>query len=833
VQLADLDNDGWVDAFFTNGAPRDDMNADYMEAATKTRASQGTEAFFQALRSIPSAPDANLAFRNTGDLQFENVSESWGLNQPSVSFGVSIADLDRDGDLDLVVNNLDEPAAIYRNDGVGNHRAIFRLHGVADNRFGIGALVRVSTASTTQVRRLMLARGFMSSNDPALHFGFGEDDAILSLEIEWPNGTLQRFENLPADRLFDITQPRDATSDHDAIPSTAHDSQLPHDTQSPHATQFIEVSDEFGLSFTHRERDFDDYALQPLLPGKLSQLGPGVAVADIDDDGDTDLFVGGAAGQASAMYVNNGTTGFDRVLGAWVADTISEDMAPLFFDADGDGDLDLYVTSGGVEHAAGAAALRDRLYLNDGDGTFAPAPEKTLADVRTSTGCVTAADFDRDGDLDLFVGGRVIAGKYPLAPKSYLLRNDAGQFVDVTDTWAPGLRSVGMVTSALWSDVDGDAQIDLLLTLEWGAVQLFHNQGTAFSDHTREAGLEKLQGWWNAIAGGDLDHDGDIDYVVMNCGLNTKYGAPTTSSPTMLFYGDMEGDGDIHLIEAKSGKEGLLPVRGRSCSSSAMPFIANAFPTYHSFASATLEQIYDPERLRDAKTMRATTLASGILRNDGAGHFTWQPLPRLAQISPGFGVVMSDLNGDGNTDIYTVQNSFTREPETGLWAGGLSILLAGDAAGNVTPVGADRSGLVVPGDAKGLALVDIDRDGWPDLVVTQNNNRTLTFRNQGVAGRRSLSIALRGPKGNPTAVGARITFEPKTPQQQTVEIHAGSGYLSQSTSEVFFGVGEHLGSFSVSITWPDGLTSTHVAELGANNTFTFDHPELASPRSGG
>ncbi len=826
VQLSDLDNDGWVDAFFTNGAPRDDTNPDHMQTAARRRAEGGEDAFAQALAAIPAAPDANLAFRNTGAWAFENVSRDWGLAHAGVSFGVSLADLDGDGDLDGVVNNLNEPATVYRNEGPTRHRLLIRLRGTTSNAYGIGARISVETASTQQQRRMLLTRGYMSSNDPVVHFGLGNDEVVRSLQVDWPSGRTQRFENLAANHLYEVTEPEaDPSGDARVRPT-------PVVTTAALRAQFEEVSHAVGLDHVHQERLFDDYAAQALLPGKLSQQGPGIAVGDVDADGDADVFIAGAAGQAGALFLDEGTRGFVRVPGAWMHELPREDLAPLFFDADGDDDLDLFVTSGSIEHPTGDARLRDRLYLNDGTGTFTLAPGRLGWDAAESSGCVAAADFDRDGDLDLFVGGRALPGRYPESPRSFLLRNEPTGFVDVTDTWAPGLRDAGMVTSALWSDADGDTRVDLLVCVEWGPVRLFRNTGTRLAERTQEAGLADRTGWWNALAGGDLDHDGDVDYVVLNCGLNTKYGKPTPEKPAVLFYGDMDRSGRPQLIEAKSAPEGLLPVRGRSCSSASMPFIRDAFPTYHSFASAVLSEIYDPLRLQAALSLRATTLASGVLWNDGAGRFTWRALPTWVQVSPGYGVAVGDFDADGASDIYLVQNSFTREPETGVWAGGLSVWLAGDGRGGFSPVGADRSGLVVPGDAKGLAVLDLDHDGWPDFVVTQNDGRTLAFRNRRVAGRRSVAVHLRGPRGNPTAVGARVVAQPDTPEQQLREQHAGSGYLSQSSDALFFGFPAAREGGTFAVVWPDGRRSTHEVRWGAEHGVHLEHPDRVASRSG-
>ncbi|MCH8992044.1 MAG: CRTAC1 family protein [Acidobacteria bacterium] len=553
---------------------------------------------------------------------------------------------------------------------------------------------------------------------------------------------------------------------------------------------------------------------------------------DADGDGYEDLFIGGAAGQAGRLFLASRSGRFSGPKpGPWDEDRLSEDMAPLWLDVDSDGDLDLYVTSGGVECKAGDAVLRDRLYLNDGTGHFTKAPADTLPDVADSSSVAVAADFDGDGDVDLFVGGRVIPGQYPLTPFSRLLRNDDGRFTDITEDAAPGLKQVGLVTGALWSDADGDGRVDLLLTLEWGPVQLWHNTGGRLEDHTAEAGLANISGWWNGITGCDLDKDGDIDYVVTNFGLNTKYHA-SPKEPALLYYGDLDGTGKMRIVEAAHEEHVLYPVRGRSCSSAAMPFIERKFPNFASFAKSDLGGIYTPQALAGVHKFEATHLRSAVLVNSGEARFEMKPLPRLAQAAPGFGVVATDFDGDSNPDVCIAQNFFSPQPETGRMDGGLSLLLRGDGRGALSPTSAAASGLVVPGDAKGLAVCDLNRDGWPDLAMTQNDGPLLIFINAGAvetsptaasaaepltrAGapatiKRMLAVRLRGRPGNPTALGARVSLVRGDGTRQTAEVYGGSGYLSQSTSWLFFGLGEEEGPQQLIVTWPDGKRSSHTS----------------------
>ncbi len=810
VKFGDLDNDGWVDLYVTNGTSNHSFDPDLtaqLQTLGASLTSQGIsdpkalwELQWRLYRTVPPRREAHLAFRNRGDLRFEETGAAWGLRHEGIAFGAAYGDLDRDGDLDLVVNNVDDPASVYRNRGSAGHRVLLELEGTSSNRFGLGAAVTLQTAAGRQVRWLTTTRGYMSADEPIIHFGLGDQATIETLKVRWPSGRVQRFSNLAADRLYQITEP--------AAPAPAPaPGNIPAPPPLP-APRFRESAVALGLPAAVRpERPYDDFARQPLLPAVHSQLGPGLAFGDVDSDGDDDLFLGGPAWQTGRLLLRGDDGTFrDSGGGPWAADIASEDMTPLFLDADSDGDLDLYVGSGSVECEPGDPVLRGRLYVNDGIGRFSRSPPEALPDDRDSTAAAAAADWDLDGDLDLFVGGRVIPGQYPQAPVSRLLRNDGGRFTDVTVSLAPGLESIGMVTSALWSDADNDSRLDLLLALEWGPVSYWRNAGDHFEDRTAEAGLAERSGWWNSIAGGDLDADGDIDYVVLNAGLNTKYRA-SPDHPAHLFLGDFDGTGRRQLVEAKSGAGHELPVRGLSCLSDAMPFVRQVTPTFRDFAGSTLEDIFG-KGLPEAEVWTATHLESGVLLNQG-GTFEYRALPRLAQASPGYGAAIADLDGDGRADVVIAQNFFGREPETGHWDGGLGLLLRGDGAGGLTPVWPAESGIVIDGPATGLALCDSDGDGRPDVAVTRNNARPLLFHNDGPGD--FLAVRLSGPAGNPAGIGARVTMG-----AQTAEVYAGSGYLSQSAPILFFGSPGGAAA-EIRVRWPGGRTSVHTVPAGTTS----------------
>lgn len=784
VKLSDFDCDGLPDVFMTNGMSKNFNESD--NAAVLARAGE-TEWDRHVRAGTKELREQNLAFQNHGDLKFSNVSKDWGLDHVGMSFGTAHADLDGDGDLDMVVCNLGEPASIYRNNVPTGNRLVVALRGPEGNHFGIGTKARLvlSDGSILQ-RRMIPVRGYLASNEPVMHFGLG-DRKPVKLILDWSDGSREEVGDLKANHHYTISWTGTG---------------VPESPDEEETTPMFVRSESLGDA-RHAEVEFDDFARQPLLPNKLSQLGPGQAWGDLDGDGDPDLWLGGAAGEPGQIWINEGKGNFSKSeVPALAEHAACEDMGGLWFDADGNGTMDLYVVSGSSEFEPEDARLADRLYLNEGG--MLQASSDSLPALRSSGSVVCGADFDRDGDLDLFVGGRQVPGAYPEAASSSLLINSEGKFT------RGQLEVGGLVTSALWSDVNSDGWVDLVVVGEWEPLRVFMNENGNLTEKTASTGVANLTGWWNGMAAADFDHDGDLDFAVTNFGLNTKYHA-SEEHPALVYYGDFEGLGRNRIVEAEFEDEILYPGRGRSCSSNAMPHLRKSITSFRQFAKSTLTEIYQPNRLKGALKLSATVLESGIFLNEtekgGAPRFQFKPLPRIAQIAPSFGVVADDVNHDGKIDLYLAQNFHSPQVETGRMSGGLSQLLLGKGDGTFDPVPVDRSGLEVPGDAVSLTVIDLNQDGMNDFVVARNDGPVIAFENANDSGK-SLTVRIQGPTGNSKAIGARIGVSLESGRTLTRELHAGGGYLSQSPVDSRYAIPAGDSVSKVTVIWPDGNEKT-------------------------
>ena len=793
VRFEDFDLDGRVDAFFTNGMVREFSNSDLVQ---RSMLAGSPAEQINIMKASPVLTQRHLAFRNLGDLQFEDASHAWGLDQVGVGFGVATGDLDGDGDLDLVYTNFDGVLTVCRNDVDRGHAVIFELRGTASNRFGVGATVRLDSAAGPQVRTLTLARGYLSTSEPILHFGLGAATVIPLVTVEWPSGRHQTFHNLAADRHYTLVEPADGPT---AAPVARTD------------PLFAEAGQPASLDVPNHETPLDEFARQPLLPFRLNRPGPAVACADLDGDGEDDLALGGVAGEPGRLLSNlGGGLFFTYGTKLFEQNAAVADGPVLAFDADADGDLDLLVTKAGVAALADAPAFQPHLWLNDGHGRFSPAPADFLPALPVSVGAVAAADFEHTGRLGIFIGGRTVPGRYPEAPRSALLAWRDGHYVDVTADVAPSLARRGMVTAALWSDVDGDGWADLLVAYEWGPVACYRNVGGKhFEDASGKFGFAAAgTGWWRSLATADFNGDGRPDFVVGNVGLNTRYHA-TVAEPAVL-YTDVTLEASApQLVEAQVENGTWYPLRPRDVLARAFPSLLRRFPTAESYAKATLADVFPGGALATAGRFAATELSSGIFLSQPDGTYRFTPLPRLAQIAPINGLVAGDFDGDGRTDLMLTGNSYAPMPETGRFDGGLGWLLRGDGAGGFTAVPLAESGFVVPGDARALAIADFNQDGWPDLFATRNNDTALTFLNHRRPGRHSFGVALHAAPGNPTAVGARLTLELADGSTQTVEVAAGSGGFSQSSATTFFGYPDAAPPVRLRVRWPDGRTTEH------------------------
>ena len=766
--VADFDNDGQRDLIVTNGFPKDITDRDFIDYHANVGA-YAADSFL--LDKIPSVKINNYAFRNKGGLSFEDVSTDWGITTPSFSNGAAYGDLDNDGDLDYVVNNIGQAAFVFENKNrAQNNWLRVELKGPSTNPLGIGAKVFVYHDSLgMQVNDFTLTRGYLSSVEPFIHFGLATTQWVDSLIVVWQDGRQTQLQNIPTNSTIRVKY--------------SESTLITNNQQITQHLLFKDVTKDLGVDFVHQETDYIDYNLQPMLPHKLSQYGPALAVADVNKDGLEDLFISGSHFEKGTFLVQQTDGQFtqkDLIQYGDKENYKSEELGVLFFDADGDGDEDLYIVHGGYEYDLPDSQYIDRLYKND-KGLFTW--DKTaLPDLMTSGLSVKATDYDQDGDLDLFVGGRVHPGQYPLAVNSYILKNESTpqgiHFTDVTAEIAPMLSDIGMVTDALWTDYNQDGWVDLLLAGEFMSLRFLKNEKGIFTDESKNSGIHQHTGWWNSLTSGDFDNDGDIDYVVGNTGRNTVTDI-SAKHPLKVYYNDFDKNGRYDLFPAcyfpdQNGQMEEYPYFGRLEIAKQYNVIKKKFLQHKDLAVTPMPQLFSAEEMEGCTILEANNFNSSYIENQGNGQFTLRPLPTLVQRSPIYGMTTVDVNQDGHLDILLVGNDFGIEVSIGRMDAQDGLIAFGDGTGSFDFKSAAQTGFMVQGDAK--ALVQLYQETTQQtLFIASQNRGPLKIHSME---RPTSFIAVL-----PTDSYAILQL--KNGLQRRQELYYGAGFLSQSSRKLW------------------------------------------------
>lgn len=755
----DADLDGWKDLFIANGYMSDISDQDYVYNM------QGGAN--ENLKKLPPLREPNYFFKNNTDLTFDDVSQAWGVDEISASIGASYGDIDQDGDLDLIVVNLDTIPHVYRNmaveRGLGNW-VQFRFNaGRHPNKFAVGTRVTVVAGGVRQVQELYPVRGFMSSMEPVLSFGIGKATTIDSVIVRWHAGGEQIIYGLEVNKRHTLR--RDQASSRPL--ATA-----PIPVVAPVAEPMAVKGTPFD--FTHEENPLDDFKRERLLPSRASWDGPGIAVGDVDSNGLDDLYIGGAFRKKARMIFQLEPGVFvERTPEAVVQDSLFEDVGSLFVDVDNDGDLDLYVASGGLEVEQGESEGQDRLYINDGKGGFSRAVNDALPPMRESSSVVVAADYDGDGDMDLFVGGRIVTGAYPFSPRSCILRNDGGKFVDVTASVAPDMVRMGLVRTALWTDMDNDGDMDLLAGGDWMPIRVFSNNGGTFKETTKEHQLDTATGFWASIMPADVDNDGDMDYIVGNSGWNTRFRRPTKNEPIRIHAADFDDNGSIDplVTYVQDGQEWLM--RDRTTVYSQIPTLQRQFNSFTAFARTPFRKMFSGDALDTMLTLTVTETSNCVVLNE-SGRLRLTRLPAEAQMAPIHGTMVADVNADGNLDVLAIGNMFGADREVVKYDAGKGLVLLGDGKGTFFVAPPAEARFTVTGDGRSMACLGGTKSPSDVLVALTNQGQPVLYKMNG--GGNAISPPNLGTKVAMLHLGSG--------KKRKVELGYGCGYLGQSPRNV-------------------------------------------------